>query len=343
MTGPRSRVTPTARLVLRADAPREEWLTARRELIGSSDVADIVGVGYNSARHVYYQKRGDLPLDEEIGEAALWGNLHEETVAREWARRNHSAVQRVGLVANIERPWMGATLDRRVPAGLCPDLARLSGPTAPSAARCCLEVKTRNAFVAGKWRRGVPDDVHAQALWQKMVTGLDHVHVACLIGGSDFRQYTVRADEDLEGRLLAAVEVFRGLLATGSVPPIQDQVDPDRYAELEARLHPNREGTRHLGDAQALEAYELMRSYQMSHRVAAAHEASKKRDRARLLDLLDGRDSAVVDNELIYTYDEVNQAPAVDLATLAERYPEAYAECVTPKKGRKLSIKWKGE
>lgn len=333
----RPRVTPTARLVLRADAGREEWLTARRELVGSSDVADIVGVGYNSARHVYYQKRGELPLDEEVGEPALWGNLHEETVAREWARRNHSAVQRVGLVANIDRPWMGATLDRRVPAGLC--------PLAPGerASVCCLEVKTRNAWVAGKWLRGVPDDVHAQGLWQKMVTGLDHVHVACLIGGNDFRQYVIRGDEDLEGRLLAAVEVFRGLLATGSVPPIQEQVDPDRYVELEARLHPNREGTRHLGDREALEAYELMRSYRLSHQVADAHERSKKRDRARLLELLDGRDSAVVDNELIYTYDEVNQAPAVDLAILAERYPEAYAECVTPKKGRKLSIKWKGD
>ena len=344
MTGPRQRVTPTATLVLRADAPREQWLTARRELIGSSDVADIVGVGYNSARHVYYQKRGDLPLDEEIGEAALWGNLHEETVAREWARRNNSAVQRVGLVANLERPWMGATLDRRVPGGLCPDLARLSGPTARiGGSVCCLEVKTRNAYVAGKWRRGVPDDVHAQALWQKMTTGLDHVHVACLIGGSDFRQYTVRADEDLERRLLSAVELFRVDLARGVPPPIQEEVDPDRYMELEARLHPNREGTAHLGDKDALEAFELMRSYRMSHKVADAHERSKKRDRNRLVELLGGRDSAVVDNELIYTYDEQNQAPSVDLAALAERFPEAYAACVTPKKGRRLLIKWKGE
>lgn len=350
MTAPRQRVTPTAALVLRADAPREQWLTARRELIGSSDVADIVGVGYNSARHVYYQKRGDLPLDEEIGEAALWGNLHEETVAREWARRNHSAVQRVGLVANLERPWMGATLDRRVPAGLCPldrnpppEVDGNRYPLASRGARCCLEVKTRNAYVAGKWLRGVPDDVHAQALWQRMVTGLDHVHVACLIGGSDFRQYTVRANEDLERRLLSAVELFRVDLARGVPPPIQEEVDPDRYMELEARLHPNREGTAHLGDKDALEAFELMRSYRMSHKVADAHERSKKRDRNRLVELLGGRDSAVVDNELIYTYDEQNQAPSVDLAALAERFPEAYAACVTPKKGRRLLIKWKGE
>ena len=337
MIGPRQRVTPTATLVLRADAPRPEWLRARRELIGSSDVADIVGVGYNTARHVYYQKRGDLPLDDDAGEAALWGNLHEETVAREWARRNSSAVQRVGLVANVERPWMGATLDRRVLAGQCP-LDRHQ-PTS----RCCLEVKTRNAWVASKWLRGVPDDVHAQGLWQRMVTGLDHVHVACLIGGSDFRQYTIGANADLEARLLTAVELFRVDLARGVPPPIQDEVDPDRYAELEARLHPNREGTKHLTDAEALEAYELMRSYRMSHRVADAHEKSKKRDRNRLIEILDGRDSAVVDNELVYTYDEVNQAPAVDLAQLAERWPEAYAACVTPKKGRKLAIKWKGE
>ena len=54
------RVTPTAYLLLPADAPREQWLAARRgdwrdgtTRIGSSDVADILGVGSRTPAHVY--------------------------------------------------------------------------------------------------------------------------------------------------------------------------------------------------------------------------------------------------------------------------------------------------
>lgn len=337
MTAPR-RVTPQATLVLPADAEHGEWLAARQKGIGSSDVADILGVGYKSARHVYYQKRGDLPLEGDEGEAATWGHLHEETVAREWARRNKSAVRRVGLVANVLRPWMLCTLDRQVPGGLCP----LRGPE-ELAPRCCLEVKTRSAWKAGQWLREVPDDVHAQTLWQLMTTGYDHVHVACLIGGNDFRQFTVRRDEDLETRILSAVEVFRTALVNGVVPPMQEEVDPDRYIELEALLHPNREGTKRLNDRDALEVYDLLRDRHLSTQIASAHAERAKRSTARLVELLGDGDTAVVDEEVLYTYNEVNGQRRTDFAQLQERWPEAYAACVTQPKHRAISIKWKGE
>ena len=109
------RVTPTGRLILPADADRADWLTARRAGIGSSDIAAILGISrYGNALSVYHDKTGGLPLESDDSEPALWGRLNEETVAREWARRNRSWVRRVGLVQNIDRPWQMCTLDRRV-------------------------------------------------------------------------------------------------------------------------------------------------------------------------------------------------------------------------------------
>ena len=138
------------RVLLPASADRADWLRARRQGIGSSDVAAALGVSTRgSAQHVYYDKRGLLPLEDDAGEAALWGNLHEDTVAREWARRNRATVRRVGIVARKDAPHHMCTLDR-----LCRECPLDNAPE-----QCAVEIKTRNAYVAGKWKHGKAFDV----------------------------------------------------------------------------------------------------------------------------------------------------------------------------------------
>jgi hypothetical protein len=106
---------PTGRLILPADADRDAWLTARRGGLGSSDIAAILGISrYGNALSVWHDKTGGLPLESDDSEPALWGRHRGDGIAREWARRNRSVVRRVGLVANIDRPWQMCTLDRRV-------------------------------------------------------------------------------------------------------------------------------------------------------------------------------------------------------------------------------------
>ena len=177
------RVTPTGRLILPADADRAAWLTARRSGIGSSDIAAILGISrYGNALSVYHDKTGGLPLESDDSEPALWGRAFEETVAREWARRNRSVVQRVGLLANVEHPHEMCTLDRRV----------LECPLADGREKCAVEIKCRDKMKASQFRAGVADDVLVQTLWQAIVCGFDHVHAAVLIGGNDYRQYVIR-------------------------------------------------------------------------------------------------------------------------------------------------------
>jgi predicted phage-related endonuclease len=97
------RVTPTGRLILPATADRTDWLTARRSGIGSSDVPAILGlIHQNPPLKVYYDKTGhDV---DDAGEAAYWGNAHEENVARRWAMQNRSVIRRIGLVAHVDHP-----------------------------------------------------------------------------------------------------------------------------------------------------------------------------------------------------------------------------------------------
>jgi putative phage-type endonuclease len=335
LIAPGRRVTPSGYRVLpaeAAEADEADWLRARRRGVGSSDVAAILGVAERrTALHVWYDKRDRLP-DDDAGEAALWGRLHEDTVAREWARRNRSTVRRVGLVAHVEHPWRLCTLDRQI--GICP-LHRDAGSI------CALEVKTRNAWVAGKWRRSVPDDVLAQVVWEMAVTGYEHIHVACLIGGNDYRQYIIRRDGELEADIVAGVEAFWTTSILGGARPAVDTLAyADDLVSLDNRLHPDRGGAVVL--AVTSRPWELVDEYEETRLAVKAATARHKAAKVALIEALDGREMALVDEGRgdlpMWTYLERRQAPGVNLAVMAEMYPAAYGACVSERTGRAVDI-----
>lgn len=313
MTAPATarRVTPTAVRVLPADADRDEWLTARRAGIGSSDVPALLGVSeFKTPLHVWHDKRGEL--EDTAGEAALWGTLLEDTVAREWARRNRSVIRRVGLVAKDNNPWMLATLDRQV----------LECPLTSDREACALEVKCRNAFSSSKWLRNVPDDVLSQAFWQMLVTGFRHIHVAVLIGGNDYRQTVVRWEEDLAAYILGQVLQFRTEHLLTGRPPGPDLTRATAYIELDAQLHPDRVGEITVEQTGDVDEYARL------SRLKGDTDKQLKQARARLTELADGKRYVIHENRLAYELAPRSRT-AVDVDLLAERWPNAYEACVS--------------
>ena len=212
------RDTPTGTIIGRLSpvTDRDAWLELRRTGIGSSDVPALLGISTGewakSELDLYMDKRGERP-DEDAGEAALWGNLLEDPVAREWARRYGVQVQRVGTIAHVEHRHMLCDLDRRVLN--CGDHQR-----------CALEVKTRSAYVADQWKDGaVPDSVEAQTMWQLAVTGYDAVHVAALIGGQRLVTTVVDRDADFIADLMAIADEFWLNHVVPGVPPTISSLD----------------------------------------------------------------------------------------------------------------------
>ncbi|WP_431976140.1 YqaJ viral recombinase family protein [Micromonospora haikouensis] len=308
------RATPTAVRLLAADTDRDTWLAARRRGIGSSDVAAILGVAdKHTAVHVYRDKRGELV--DDAGEAALWGRLLEEPVAREWARRQRSVVQRVGLVAHVDEPWRMATLDRRVAE--CPMNREIR-------TACALEVKCRSAFKASRWRSDVPDDVLAQAVWQMAVTGYDHIHVAVLLGGNELKMTVVERDERMERYVLREVTRFREQHLLAGVEPAWDLDKAAALIEMDALMHPER-----VGEISLDEVGEVLEYAELSARAGAADRALK-RARATLARLARGAQTITFGGELAYEFNPVTKRSA-DLDGLRERHPAAYADCVTEK------------
>lgn len=322
------RVTPTGRLILPADADRTDWLTARRSGLGSSDIAAILGISrYGNALSVYHDKTGSLPLESDDSEPALWGRAMEETVAREWARRNRSYVRRVGLVANIDRPWQMCTLDRRV----------LDCPLADGREKCAVEIKCRDKMKAGQFRKGVADDVLVQTLWQADVCGYDHVHAAVLLGGNDYRQFVIRVADHaglLDDLRTAGARAWEQITARRP-PVLAADADPDVLLDLYEQLHPNRAGA--VDITRDVDTQDAVADYLDAHNDEAAAKQRKKTAKARILSGLGDAEAAVVLDRPFVSLDETHREHC-DTGRLAERWPEAYADCVTDRVSRRLTI-----
>lgn len=317
-------VTPTGVLIMTADQirDREAWLAERRNGIGSSDVPAILDLedAYVTALHVWHDKRGD-DVDKP-SEPALWGTLLEDVVAQEWCRRNRSVIEDMGLLARDGELWKRASLDRLVrECPLDPNRRQV----------CALEVKCRSANKANRWHADVPDDVLAQVTWQRHVTGLDHIHVAVLIGGNDYRQTVVRYDEAIEAYIVPPVTAFWENAVGQGIPPAPNYAKASRLIELDEQLHPDR-----VGEIGLLEIGAVMEYAELSAQKGAI-EKQMKPLRAQLGLLAEGHRWVKFAGELAYELAPVTRS-SCDLEALAERHPAAYADCIRQTTSHTLRI-----
>lgn len=301
-------VTPMGMLVLPASAPREQWLAARRHGITATDIAKIVGVSpYGDAIDTYLDKRAATD-DTGPGEAAHWGQLLEDQVAREWARRNTARVRRVGLLRHRNHPRHMASCDRLTDA------------------REVLEVKTRSAFVG--WDDGIPERVTVQTQWQLHVTGLSVAHVAALVGGQRLEQFTVTRDDTLIAYLADEADRVWECVEAGRMPEVA--LGEARIESLN-RAFPNRAGAVDLDPADADE-------WAGAYRDAAAREktakADKDRAKAALVQMLGGAEEGLVGGRTLCTYRAGKPTVAVPAArarALLEDHPDIAAQYVEGK------------
>ncbi len=315
-------LTPTGVLLGDWPAQSPDWYAARAAGIGSSDIPAIVGSSaYRTALHVWLDKRGELPPDD-VGESATWGTLLEDVIAREFAAREGFTVAEVGTLAHVEHPWRRANLDRLV-HGCTPGAGE-------AVTGCAVEVKTRNAWAAGHWREEVPDDVEAQVQWQLHVTGLDHIHVACLLGGQRLITRVVYPDPTVIDYLISEASALWDAVHTGIAPTI----DPGAMLlDLLDRLHPDRTGR---ATIDRVTAANIRHDYRIAAEAEKAAVEAKDAAKAAFVALLGDAQIAVDrDGKTLATY-KADLRPSCDLTLLADNYPDAHAACVTRKPTRPI-------
>lgn len=193
--------------VLPHDTDRQEWLAARKSGLGSSDIAGVLGQSsWASPYSVWWDKvRPDVNTEDDGGtEQMRWGQLLEPVIADEWTERTGIVTSRLGLSRSVARPWQMASPDRLTADG------------------GVLEVKTCSAWDRDEWDKDtIPLKYLLQVTHQMDVLGVDHGHVAVLIGGAELLLFDVALDAEI-------VEVIRTRgaafwqLVENRTPPVTD-------------------------------------------------------------------------------------------------------------------------
>jgi putative phage-type endonuclease len=219
---------PDAELLLPANAPRDAWLAARRNGVGSSELAALFGEAKYGVTEfsVWLDKVNGRP-DSEPTEAMDWGTRLEDAIAERFADDYGVGVLKAGLMRSKRAPHLLASVDRLTDDG--------GG----------LECKNHAWYMRREYFQGDREIIPRAFYWQMVgciaVTGRPHWWLAANIGG----QYLLvrrldRADCQADvDRALEVVETWWPRHVYANIPPDAGQpadIDPDPRSTVEATL-----------------------------------------------------------------------------------------------------------
>jgi putative phage-type endonuclease len=197
---------------------RDDWLTKRKEGIGASDVAGILGLSpWSSPFVVWADKTKDI--EREANESMEWGKALEDVIlARFTSQEGIYIGARELLVRHPGIPWVMATVDGLGFDGPVSVVIGGTLGTNPEAALGNVQVKTD-----GGWKRWseLPHHIEVQVQWEMLATGLEHTWVPVLHSGRNFQVYETDADPHLQKVIFDKVKAFRDtyLLDPEAAPP----------------------------------------------------------------------------------------------------------------------------
>lgn len=189
------------------NATREEWLKVRKLGLGGSDMAAVLGLSpWRSPIDIWLDKTSDT-VEEKESEPMYWGNVLEEVVAQEFAKRSGYKVRNNNFTLQSEEyPYLLANIDREI-VGL----------------DAGLECKTANAFKANEWDGdNVPDAYYIQCQHYMAVTGKSSWWIACLVGGNTFYYKEIKRNEEVIAAIVDTGAAFWELVKNKTMPAPDD-------------------------------------------------------------------------------------------------------------------------
>ena len=213
------------KFVSTVDMSHEEWLARRKNTIGGSDAAAVVGLNpWVSPYSLWAEKTGRLPgfagnLATEVG------TYLEEFVAQKFAQTTGKKVRRCNnIIYNPDYPFAHVNIDRDV-------VGEDAG----------LECKTTSELNLKKYKNGeYPANYYVQCVHSMAITGKKRWYLAVLVGNKEFHIFTIERDEAEIAALMTAEQYFWELVKTNTPPEV------DGYkatADTLFALHPDSDDT----------------------------------------------------------------------------------------------------
>lgn len=185
---------------------RADWLAARRQGLGASDIGAVAGVSPWATAWSVWVDKTQPPADDEGSEAMRWGTLLEPAILDEFAARTSlETVDRGTLWQRVDEPWMLAT----------PDAIAVDADGTPlGVVDAKVDSTTRN-----DWDE-IPAHYDCQLQWQMAVCGLDRAWLVVLHSGVRLQVIETEANPALQDALIGiGREFWHDHVLAGVEPP----------------------------------------------------------------------------------------------------------------------------
>ena len=306
-------------LVETGNLSKEEWLRYRKQGIGGSDVAAILGISkWRSAIEVWLDKTNQTNTPIEENEAMRWGKLLEPVIRNHFASVTGKKVVEVkAIMQHPEYPFMIADVD-----GVTTD---------DDGNPAILEIKTASEYKRDEWSEGVPAYYQTQVQHYLCVTGVLKAYVAVLIGGNSFRVYEIDADHEIQQMLIAVEKDFWNKVQNMIRPAIDGS---DASKDLLDRIY-------HGGVEDPIvmpeEAVEWVDAYVEASADEEAAKEKKQEASNHLKEFMGDHDKATCLGHTISWKPVTSER--LDSKALKESEPEVYAKYAKSSTSRRFSIR----
>lgn len=312
--------------------PRIDWLTHRQSGIGGSEIAAIVGLNqYTTPMQVWESKVNPILEDNATNEPMYWGNTLEEVVAQEYAKRTGLKIQRMNKqMRHPDFSFAIGNIDRAV---INPDISgNVRWKDGKITTDRILECKTANGFSVKQWGEigsdQVPDSYLIQCQWYMGVTGASICDLAVLIGGQDFRIYTILRDDDLINDLLIQGAAFWELVQSRTEP------EPVNYPECVKKWSKSDPLLSVQADDLLVDDLEQIQSIKAKVKELEAQEDALK---ARVLISLESAETLLYQGVKVATC-KTQTRTSFDAKTFEKDHPELYTQYKKTSSTRVLRI-----
>lgn len=202
----------------------DEWFSARRNRLGGSEIAAVIGLSpYESRFSLWHRKMGTAGRKPQNAEMD-WGNRLEPVVlAKFFEGEGRTRLGDPGATfVNRERTWQAATPDA---------LASVNGRSE------LVEVKT-SPFGEGWNAEEIPVYYRCQVLWYLDALGLDAATVPVLISGCDYREYRIELDSEAHADIQVMREAGRAFIDSLTLSQRPEIDDHDETYRVIREAHP---------------------------------------------------------------------------------------------------------
>ncbi|MFV9511827.1 YqaJ viral recombinase family protein [Tepidibacillus sp. LV47] len=308
-------------LTMTNDMSREEWLKARRNGIGGSDAAVILGLSkWKTPFELWLEKTGQVIIQESQSEAAYFGTLLEDLVAKEFENRTGKKVRRRNaILQHAQYDFIIANVDRMIVGE-----------------KAILECKTTSAYNAKDWENDeIPEAYIIQMQHYLGVLGPEYKkgYFAVLIGGQKFLWKEIDRDDELINMIFQAEIDFWNNNVLAENPPALDgssaaekflkerykETDPTKIAQIDISYK------------------SMIEEYQSLKEIIEQLEKKKKAIENKLKNELKDAELGHVGNYEIEWKPRVSNR--VDTKLLKEKFPNIYKQVIKTSTARYFSIK----